>query len=97
MIQPTLDKQEEMIRNAKGEIIGKELSVAKMREVKQKKPPMKNITINLPEIYDENIQKLIKKGVTPSRSEAVRTSIREFLQKELKNLEILGYFGVEND
>ena len=59
---------------------------------KEKKPKMQNITINIPEIYDENIQKLIKKKVVASRSEAIRTAVREFLQTEYDNLKLLGYF-----
>lgn len=57
-----------------------------------KKTPMKNITINIPNLYDDNIQKLIKMKLIPSRSEAVRTALREFLNREYKNLEILGFF-----
>lgn len=57
-----------------------------------KKPKMQNITINIPEIYDDNIQKLIKMKITASRSEAIRTAIREFLHTEFENLKILGYF-----
>jgi len=57
-----------------------------------RKTPMRNITINIPEIYDENIQKLIKLKLQPSRSEAVRTAIREFLHQEYENLESLGFF-----
>lgn len=59
---------------------------------KKKKPKMQNITINIPEIYDENIQKLIKMKVTASRSEAIRIAIREFLHTEYDNLKLLGYF-----
>jgi len=59
---------------------------------KEKKPKMQNITINIPEIYDENIQKLIKMKITASRSEAIRIAIREFLQTECENLKLLGYF-----
>ena len=62
---------------------------------KKKDAPMKNITINLPELYDENIQKLINMKLIASRSEAVRTAIREFLHKEYKNLELLGFFEKE--
>lgn len=63
---------------------------------KQKKQPMKNITINIPDIYDENIQKLIKMKLIPSRSEAIRTALREFLNKEYnKNLDLLGYFDFD--
>ena len=61
-------------------------------EKKKKKPKMINITINLPEIYDENIQKLIKKKIVPSRSEAIRIALREFLHNEYKNLKLLGFF-----
>ena len=53
---------------------------------------MKNITINIPEIYDKNIQKLIKAKVVPSRSEAIRTALREFFQNEYKNMQLLGFF-----
>ena len=60
--------------------------------IKIKKPRMKNITINLPKIYDENIQKLIKMKVVPSRSEYVRIALREFLHQEYKNLKLLGFF-----
>jgi len=59
---------------------------------KAKKPSMQNITINIPDIYDVNIQKLIKMKIVPSRSEAIRTALREFLHAEYKNLKLLGYF-----
>ena len=54
---------------------------------------MQNITIYIPEIYDDNIQKLIRMKITASRSEAIRTAIREFLHVEFDNLELLGYFN----
>jgi len=61
------------------------------------KSPMQNITINIPECYEENIQKLIKMGLTPNRSECIRTAIREYLQKEYhENLKILEFFSLEN-
>lgn len=63
---------------------------------KPKKKPMRNITINIPDIYDKNIQKLIKQKIIPNRSEAIRTAIREFLRQEFKNLQILGFFENEN-
>lgn len=53
---------------------------------------MQNITINIPEIYDENIQKLIKMKITASRSKAIRIAIREILHTEYDNLKLLGYF-----
>lgn len=43
---------------------------------------MQNITINIPNNYEENIQKLIKLGITPNRSEAIRNAIRDYLHKE---------------
>ena len=63
---------------------------------KPKKNPMKNITINIPDIYDVNIQKLIKQKIIPNRSEAIRTAIREFLRQEFKNLQMLGFFENQN-
>lgn len=53
---------------------------------------MKNITINIPDLYDENIMKLVALNITPSRSEFVRTALREFLQKQREELELLGFF-----
>ena len=53
---------------------------------------LKNITINLPEVYDENIQKLIKNKIVPSRSECIRIALREFFQSEYKNMQLLGFF-----
>ena len=64
---------------------------------KSKKIPMKNITINIPNIYDAKIQELIKKKILPSRSEAIRTALREFLHQEYNtNLELLGFFDYQN-
>ena len=45
---------------------------------------MKIITINLPEKYLQAIQILNDMGVYPSRSEAIRTALDEFLTNELK-------------
>ena len=45
---------------------------------------MKIITINLPEKYLEAIQTLNDLGIYPSRSEAIRTALSEFLEDELK-------------
>ena len=59
---------------------------------KKPKPKMVNITINLPEIYDQNIQKLIKMKIVPSRSEAIRIALREYLHSDYKNLKLLGFF-----
>ena len=65
---------------------------------KNKRSPMKNITINIPGLYDKNIQKLIKMRILPSRSEAIRIALREFLQKEYdSNLELLGFFENKED
>ena len=62
-------------------------------ESESKKPPMHNITINIPENYDDNIQKLKEQGILPSRSEAIRTALREFLSKEFNiNLNLLNFF-----
>jgi len=51
--------------------------------IRCQRTPMKNITINLPKNYDKNIQKLKRLKVIPSRSEAVRLALKEYLQKEL--------------
>jgi len=64
---------------------------------KATKRKMVNITINIPENYDENIQKLIKKKIIPSRSEGIRIALREFLQKEYsETLKIFNFIGNED-
>ncbi|MFX0003961.1 MAG: ribbon-helix-helix domain-containing protein [Candidatus Hodarchaeota archaeon] len=45
---------------------------------------MKIITINLPEKYLQAIQILNDMGVYPSRSEAIRIALDDFLTNELK-------------
>ncbi len=45
---------------------------------------MRIITINLPEKYLQAIQILNDMGVYPSRSEAIRIALNDFLAKELK-------------
>ncbi|MFW9948020.1 MAG: ribbon-helix-helix domain-containing protein [Promethearchaeota archaeon] len=45
---------------------------------------MKIITINLPEKYLAAIKTLNELGVYPSRSEAIRIALRDFLEDELK-------------
>ena len=57
-----------------------------------RKKHLVNISLNYPNLYDECIRDLVFLGIYPSRSEAIRTSIRQFLQKEYKELELLGFF-----
>ena len=45
---------------------------------------IKIITINLPESYLSAIQILNDLGIYPSRSEAIRIALRDFLSNELK-------------
>jgi Arc/MetJ-type ribon-helix-helix transcriptional regulator len=45
---------------------------------------MKIITINLPNKYISAIQILNDLGIYPSRSEAIRIALRDFLSNELK-------------
>jgi len=53
---------------------------------------MKNITINIPNNYIDNIQWLIDNNLIASRSQAIRTALRNFLREEYEtNLELLRY------
>lgn len=52
---------------------------------------LQNVTIALPEIYIDNLEKLIDMGLISSRSEGIRIAIQEFLEKELENVKLLGY------
>ena len=67
------------------------MAVIKERQNKGRNDSTKNITINYPEIYDEKIRDLIELGIVSSRSEAVRTAVREYLNREFKALHILGF------
>jgi len=53
------------------------------------KEKIKVITINLPIQYIEAIQVLNDLGIYPSRSEAIRIALRDFLSNELKMYEDL--------
>ena len=51
-------------------------------------PNMKIITVNLPRFMIDQIKKIVSEyGLYPSRSELVRVAVREFLIKELDNME----------
>ena len=52
---------------------------------------MQNITIALPEIYVENIEKLQGLGLIPSRSEGIRLAVRRFLLKEMNTCRVLDH------
>jgi len=44
---------------------------------------MRMITVKLPVIYVEGLDELVKQGRYSSRSEVIRTAIRDLLKKEL--------------
>ena len=44
---------------------------------------MRLVTVKIPEIYLEGIDELVKLGRYSSRSEVIRTAIRDLLKKEL--------------
>ena len=62
-----------------------------MAELKQpgKQSKLVNVTINLPQVYLWNLDKLQEYGLFNSRSEAIRAAIKEFLDREFENLDIL--------
>ena len=57
------------------------------------KQKMRNITIALPQIYVDNIAKIQDIGMVPSRSEAIRLSIKSFLKEEIENCKLFGFSG----
>jgi len=63
-----------------------------LSQPKENKPKLVNITINLPQLYDDNIKKLISSKIVASRSEAIRIALQNFLHQEYNNLKLLGYF-----
>ena len=50
---------------------------------------MKITTINIPDIYLDCIEVLVNMGYYPSRSEAVRVALKQFLTDEADNVEDL--------
>jgi metal-responsive CopG/Arc/MetJ family transcriptional regulator len=52
---------------------------------------MKNITIAVSNIFVDNLEYLQEHGIIPSRSEGIRLAIKEFLQKQPKELLLLGF------
>jgi len=54
-------------------------------------PKLQNITIALPEIYCENLQRLQEMGIISSRSDGIRRAIQEFLESERINIQLLEY------
>lgn len=49
-------------------------------------PPMKNITINLPDDFVRTLKEFENAKIVPSRSEAVRLALRDFLREEVSLL-----------
>ena len=54
--------------------------------------PMVNITLNIPDSYDQAIVALKSLGITPSRSEFIRNALREELREELEYIRDLDKF-----
>jgi len=55
---------------------------------------MKLITVKMPEVYVEDIDELVRNGRYSSRSEVIRTAVRELLKEELwshRRLQGIGY------
>ena len=53
---------------------------------------MRNITINIPNLYDQALLKLQKMGLIPSRSEGVRNAIRLFFSNILPDSQSIKAF-----
>jgi len=53
--------------------------------VSEKKEKMILISFHVPQSYVEMLDELVKSGVFPNRSEAVRAALRELLSKYMSN------------
>ncbi|MHA1521451.1 MAG: ribbon-helix-helix domain-containing protein [Promethearchaeota archaeon] len=51
--------------------------------------PMKMLTVFIPEKYIESLDLLVVEDFFPNRSEAIRTAIRDLIQKEINFKEAL--------
>lgn len=60
-----------------------------MRKLLKEVDNIKICTVNVPEEYIDAIKKLINEnGLYPSRSELIRSAVRQFLLKELKRAKL---------
>ena len=50
---------------------------------------MQIVTINIPNMFVDAIARLTEQGLYPSRSEAIRSALRDFLKGELEMVEEL--------
>lgn len=48
---------------------------------------MKLVTVHLPKMYVVGLDELIRADIYPNRSEAIRTAVREFLKRELLEIQ----------
>jgi Arc/MetJ-type ribon-helix-helix transcriptional regulator len=72
--------------------------VINKKKQKKSSKAMHNITINIPNCYEENIQILVRKGLVANRSEAIRIALGEFLHREYNfNLPLLDFFHKEKE
>jgi len=53
--------------------------------VSEKREKMVLISFHVPQAYVEMLDELVKSGVFPNRSEAVRAALRELLSKYMSN------------
>jgi len=49
---------------------------------------VKLVTVKMPEIYVEGIDELVRNGRYSSRSEVIRTAVRDLLMRELWDIKI---------
>lgn len=56
---------------------------------------MQIVTINIPDMFVDAIQRLTDGGMYPSRSEAIRAALRDFLKSELEMVNALLTMGEE--
>ncbi|MBN2155131.1 MAG: ribbon-helix-helix protein, CopG family [Candidatus Lokiarchaeota archaeon] len=54
---------------------------------------MKLVTLNIPQVYLDGIERLVEQEVYPNRSETIRIAIRDFLRKEYNGQQI---FKIKN-
>lgn len=54
---------------------------------------MQIVTINIPDMFVDAIARLTDQGLYPSRSEAIRSALRDFLKNELEMVNALMNMG----
>lgn len=80
----------EKLKHLEGNLL--DLFIELNQEFLESKIKMKTISVNIPKIFEDKMEVLVFFGLFSNRSEVIRTAIRDFLEREYKNLDTYTLF-----